>query len=69
MTFQAYIENIKTKTRKTPEDFRKLAHQKGLLQPGTKATQIYEWLIKEFSLGLGHARTIYQLLKPHIGKT
>jgi len=25
MSFQAYIDNIKTKTGKTPEDFRKIA--------------------------------------------
>ena len=31
MTFQAYIDNIYKKTAKTPDDFRKLADKKGLL--------------------------------------
>ncbi len=34
MSFQAYIDNIKTKTGKTPGDFKKLADKKGLLKPG-----------------------------------
>ncbi len=28
MSFQAYFDNIKAKTGKSPEDFRKLAEQK-----------------------------------------
>ena len=38
MSFQAYINNIKVKTGKTPDDFRDLAEKKGLLKPGVKAT-------------------------------
>lgn len=68
MTFQAYIENIQAKTGKTPEDFRKLANAKGLLEPGTKATQITDWLKADFDLGHGHAMAIYATLKPHIGE-
>ena len=34
MSFQAYIDNIKTKTGKTPADFKKLAEQKGFLNKG-----------------------------------
>jgi hypothetical protein len=29
MTFQAYIDNIKAKTGKTPEDFKAVAAKKG----------------------------------------
>ncbi len=32
MSFQAYLENIKTKTGKTPEDFKKLAEKKGFTE-------------------------------------
>lgn len=32
MSFQAYIDNIKAKTGKTPEDFKKIATKKGLLK-------------------------------------
>jgi hypothetical protein len=33
MTFQAYLDNIKKKTGKTPEGFEKITKQKGLLEP------------------------------------
>ena len=66
MTFQAYLDNIKAKTGKTPEDFEKLARKKGLLEPGVKAGQIVAWLKKDFALGHGHAMAIYAVLKPLI---
>jgi hypothetical protein len=66
MTFQAYLDNIKAKTGKTPEDFEKIAKQKGLLEPGVKAGQIVAWLKKDFELGHGHAMAIYAVLKPLI---
>jgi len=31
MSFQAYIDNIKIKTGKSPGDFKKLAEKKGFL--------------------------------------
>ena len=68
MTFQAYIDNIEAKTGKTPDDFRKLAEEKGLLKPDVKAGRIVEWLNEDFDLGRGHAMAIYFLLKPHMGK-
>jgi hypothetical protein len=34
MSLQAYINNIKEKKSKTPEDFKKLAAKKGFLQDG-----------------------------------
>ncbi len=34
MSFQAYIDNIKVKTGKSAEDFKKLAEKKGFLQKG-----------------------------------
>lgn len=68
MTFQAYIDNIEAKTGKTPDDFRKLAEEKGLLKSDVKASQIVEWLNRDFDLGRGHAMAIYALLKPHMGK-
>ncbi|HSZ34002.1 MAG TPA: DUF4287 domain-containing protein [Puia sp.] len=68
MSFQAYIDNIKTKTGKTPEDFRKLAEEKGFLlkgelKNGVKAGQIVAWLKKDFDLGHGHAMAIFALFK------
>ncbi len=71
MSFQAYIDNIKTKTGKTPEDFKKLAEKKGFLKKGqlvetVKAGQIVSWLKEDFDLGHGHAMAIYATFK---GKT
>jgi hypothetical protein len=63
VSFQAYIDNIKTKTGKTPEDFRKIAEKKGLLEPGVKAGEIVAWLKKDFGLGHGHAMAIYATFK------
>jgi hypothetical protein len=54
MTYQAYLDNIKSKTGKTPADFRKLAAQKGL----TKYPELMTWLKSEFDLGHGHANVI-----------
>lgn len=63
MSFQAYLDNIKTKTGKTPEDFKKLAEKKGLLKEGAKAGEIVSWLKKDFDLGHGHAMAIYATFK------
>jgi len=68
MSFQAYLDNIKAKTGKGPDDFRRLAEQKGFLQngqitAGTKAGDIVMWLKEDFKLGHGHAMAIYALFK------
>ena len=63
MSFQAYIDNIKAKTGKTPEDFEKLAEKKGLLKPEVKAMEIVAWLKKHHGLGRGHAMAIYATFK------
>lgn len=68
MTFQAYLDNIETKTGKTPDDFRRLAETKGFtengaLRTGVKAGAIVAWLKEDFDLGHGHAMAIFALLK------
>jgi len=63
MSFQAYLDNIKAKTGKTPDDFKKLAEKKGLLKPGVKAGEIVAWLKKDFDLGHGHSMAIYAVFK------
>jgi hypothetical protein len=68
MSFQAYIDNIQAKTGKGPEDFKKLAEEKGFVQggkiaPGVKATEITNWLKQDFELGHGHSMAVYALLK------
>ena len=68
MSFQAYIDNIKAKTGKTPADFKKMAEEKGFLKNGelvksVKATEITNWLKEEFELGHGHAMAIFATFK------
>ncbi|WP_167391982.1 DUF4287 domain-containing protein [Mesorhizobium sophorae] len=58
MSFQAYLDNIKAKTGKTPDDFAKLASQKGLAKHG----EIIAWLKTEYGLGHGHANAISMVL-------
>lgn len=53
MSFQAYVDTIKDKTGKGPEDFQKMADEKGLsergrLKPGVKAGQIIEMARRRF---------------------
>jgi len=68
MSFQAYLDNIKAKTGKGPEDFKKLATKKGFLvngeiKAGIKAGEIVQWLKEDFELGHGHAMAIFTLFK------
>jgi Domain of unknown function (DUF4287) len=58
MSFQAYLDTIKAKTGKTPDDFAKLAQQKNL----TKHAEIVAWLKSDFGLGHGHANAIVAVL-------
>lgn len=71
MSFQAYLDNIKSKTGKTPADFKELAEKKGFildgkLNPKTKATEITDWLKEEFGLGHGHSMAIFATFKGKI---
>ena len=68
MSFQAYLDNIQKKTGKTPNDFKKLAEEKGFLKndqlvENLKASQVLDWLKGDFGLGHGHAMAIYTLFK------
>ncbi|MDM0115942.1 DUF4287 domain-containing protein [Variovorax sp. J22R133] len=63
MTFQAYIDNIKAKTGKSPADFHKGAKARGLIEPGSKVGPIVAWLKAEEGLGHGHAMAIVQAFK------
>ena len=71
MSFQAYLDNIQTKTGKSPEDLKALATEKGFLEmgklkPEVKTTQIIQWLKEDFDLGHGHSMAIFAYFK---GKT
>ena len=69
MSFQAYLDNIETKTGKTPDEFIALALAKGF-GPDTKAGEIVSWLKDDFELGHGHAMAMVHVIKngPKIGE-
>jgi len=63
MSFQSYIDNIKTKTGKTPEDFKNQMEQEGILRSDMKATELVLWLKENNQLGHGHAMAIWAVFK------
>ncbi len=68
MSFQAYLDNVQTRTGKSPDELKALAQAAGLiegddLKAGVKATQVTDWLKSEFDLGHGHAMSIYAYFK------
>ncbi|WP_118950888.1 DUF4287 domain-containing protein [Taibaiella helva] len=68
MSFQAYLDNIRAKTGKSPSDFKQLAEQKGFLKAGklaadVKAGEIVQWLKDDYALGHGHAMALFALFK------
>jgi hypothetical protein len=65
MTYKAYIDNIKAKTGKSPEDFRKEAKEKNLMKYG----ELLKWLKTDQGLGHGHANAIILYIQdPELGK-
>lgn len=63
MTFKAYLDNIRSNTGKTPDDFFALAKAKGIAGPGLTAGRLVTWLKQEFNLGHGHSMAIWAVFK------
>jgi Domain of unknown function (DUF4287)/Domain of unknown function (DUF5655) len=63
MSFQAYLDSIKTKTGLGPADFIALAQAKGLAGPDVKAGAVIAWLKQDYGLGHGHGMAIYSIMK------
>jgi hypothetical protein len=68
MSFQAYIDNVETKTGKSAEQLKSIAIGKGLanedgLAPGVKPGAMIDWLKSDFDLGLGRAMSIVAYIK------
>ncbi len=61
MSFQAYLDNIETKTGLTPRQFIELATERGF-GPETKATPILEWLAADYGLGRGHGMALVHVI-------
>jgi hypothetical protein len=63
MTFQAYLDAVRAKTGKTPEQLKTLAEQAGVYEPKMKATTLIDWLNREFELGRGHSMSVWAVWK------
>ncbi len=63
MSFQAYLDNIETKTGLTPRELLTIAQSKGLDSPATKAGEIVDWLKADHDLGRGHAMALVHVIK------
>lgn len=63
MTFQAYLETIKRKTGKTPEQLKEAAEQAGVYRYDMKAGDLVKFLKDEFDLGHGHSMAIWLVFK------
>ena len=63
MSFQAYIDNLKTKTGKPPAELKYWAEKAGVYKQDMKASDLVAWLKKEFDLGHGHSMAIWAVFK------
>jgi hypothetical protein len=63
VSFQAYLDNIRAKTGKTPEQIKALAAKAGVLRREMKASELVAWLKREFGLGHGHSMAIWAVFK------
>lgn len=59
MSFQAYLDNVETKTGKTPQQFVDMAAAQGL----TAHKDIVAWLKADYGLGTGHANAISHVIR------
>jgi Domain of unknown function (DUF4287) len=62
MSFQAYLDNVETKTGKTPSQIISLAQENGF-DKDRKATDIVNWLKAELGIGHGHAMALAHVIK------
>lgn len=62
MTYTAYIENIKAKTGKSPEEYAAMAKEKGL----TKHGELLSWLKTDMGLGHGYANAIILYIRDSV---
>lgn len=63
MTFQAYLDAVRAKTSKTPEQLKAHAEKSGVYRPDMKATTLIDWLHDEFELGRGHSMSVWAVWK------
>ncbi len=63
MTFQAYLDAVKSKTGKTPEQLKAAAVKAGVYSADMKATDLVTWLADQYGLGRGHSMAVWAVWK------
>lgn len=63
MSFQAYLDTIKAKSGKTPEELKEIAEKDGVYKPDMKAGELVTWLKQEYDLGHGHSMAVWAVWK------
>ena len=68
MSFRAYLDTIRSRTGKSPDDLRRYAADKGwtehgVLRPEVKAGAVVADLKQTLGLGHGHAMAVVALLR------
>jgi hypothetical protein len=75
MSFQAYLDNVESKTGLTPRQFVEAAAEQGF-GTGSKTTPVVAWLKDTYGLGHGHATAVAHVVTKgdrisgkHVGST
>lgn len=63
MSFQAYLDAVKTKTGKTPEQLKAQATKAGIYKADMKAAELVAWLADTYDLGRGHSMSVWAVWK------
>lgn len=66
MTFKAYLDNIQSKSGKSPDDFWRLANKKGFVRRGKVVAGhavLLKWLKSDIGLGHVYANIIILYLR------
>jgi hypothetical protein len=66
MTYKAYMQNIQAKSGKTPEEFYRIANEKGFINDGkivASHKQMLKWLKSDIGLGHMHANFVVAYLR------
>ena len=63
MTFQAYMDAVKSKTGKTPDQLKAQATKAGIYNAEMKAGELVAWLAEEYGLGRGHSMSVWAVWK------
>jgi len=63
VSFQAYPDNVRAKTGKTPQQLKAAATKAGVYSRDMKAGDLVAFLKKEFGLGHGHSMAIWAVFK------